>query len=105
MTKEELTGRLLLQLEKSDAVCGDQVLVPKEDVLEIIRLLTGQKEVKQIPKDTKGQTLFYCMDCSRSFWAKAREDKECFEKWKYHTWYANCPVCGTEIAQTDRYWR
>ena len=105
MTKQELIDRLLLQLEKSDAVCGDQVLIPRKDVIRIIQLLSGQKEIKQKPVDTNGKKLFYCMDCSRSFWAAAREDKECFEKWKYHTWYAKCPNCKREIALTDRYWR
>lgn len=105
MTKQELIDSLFRQLEKSDAVCGDQVLIPRKDVLQIIRILSGQKEIKQKPVNTDGKKLFYCMDCSKSFWAAAREDKECFEKWKYHTWYATCPECNREIAQTDRYWR
>jgi DNA-directed RNA polymerase subunit RPC12/RpoP len=48
---------------------------------------------------------FYCMDCGKSFLAVPREDRECFEKWQYHTWYAACPSCRREIVQTDRYWR
>ena len=105
MTKQELINSLLCQLEKSDAVCGDQVLIPKDQVIQIIQALSGKKEIKKNQIDTKGKKLFYCMDCSKSFWADAREDKECFEKWHYHTWYANCPECNAQIAQTDRYWR
>ena len=105
MTKEEMISKLLVQLDKSDAVYGDQVIIPREDVLRIIQLLSGQKEIKRKPVNTDGKKLFYCMDCSKSFWADPREDKECFEKWKYHTWYAKCPDCSREISVTDRYWR
>ena len=52
MTKEEMISKLLVQLDKSDAVYGDQVIIPREDVLRIIQLLSGQKEIKRKPVNT-----------------------------------------------------
>ena len=105
MTKQEMINLLLGQIGKSDSVCGDQVILPKEAAVELVRMLSGQTEIRQIPNDTDGKILFYCIDCSKSFRAVGREDEKCFEKWHYHTWYANCPECGRNISQTDRYWR
>ena len=105
MNKEILASNLLKAIETCDAVNGDHVLVRKSDAIEILRILTGNREIRSIPKNTEGQTLFYCADCSRSFWADGREDRECFEKYQYHTWYSVCPWCKREVSQNDRYWR
>jgi len=105
MEKEEMVSYILRQVETSDSVSGDYVIISREAALEIARLLSGKKEIKPAPKNADGQILFYCVDCSKSFRAVGREDRECFEKWKYHTWYADCPECGREASQTDRYWR
>ena len=48
MTKQELINSLLCQLEKSDAVCGDQVLIPKDQVIQIIQALSGKKEITAV---------------------------------------------------------
>ena len=52
-----------------------------------------------------GQKQFYCPDCSESFWEDPTEDEECFQRWHYHIWYGECPRCGKQIVQNDRYWR
>ena len=96
---------LLEMIETSDSVSGDYVMIRKKEAAEIVRLLGGEKEIGGIPPHTDGKTLFYCADCAKSFRADAREDRACFEKWKYHTWYSNCPDCGREVSRNDRYWR
>ena len=105
MDREDLIGYLLEQIEYADAASADYVRIRKGAAEELVRILSGRTESREIPQDTEGKILFYCADCGRSFWANGREDPECFEKWKYHTWYANCPRCEREVAQTDRYWR
>ena len=105
MTKQDLINSLLRQIEKSDLVSGDQVLIPRQEAIMIVKLLTGQEEVPKPSADPAGKRLFCCMDCCESFLAEGREDKEWFEKWHYHVWHADCPDCHREIAQTDRYWR
>ena len=105
MKKQELVNRLLEQIERSDAENTNQIFITKEDAVQIVRFLEENKDYVRVSRGENGQTLFYCADCGRSFWANGREDPECFEKWKYHTWYANCPRCEREVAQTDRYWR
>ena len=104
MTKDELTRYLLEMIETSDSMSGEYVIIGKKQAVEIARLLAGKEEL-EIPKDTDGKTLFFCADCARSFWAAAREDEDCFRKYKYHTWYASCPSCGREVSRNDRYWR
>jgi DNA-directed RNA polymerase subunit RPC12/RpoP len=83
----------------------DRVLITRKEAEEILRLLGGQCSPQWTPKGTDGKVQFYCVNCSKSFWSDSREDTECFEKWHYHTWYANCPTCKREVSQSDRYWR
>ena len=45
------------------------------------------------------------MKSNKMLRAEAREDKDCFERYHYHTWYADCPNCKKEVSQNDRYWR
>lgn len=106
MERQELIGYLLEQIADSDAVNGDFVLIRKSVALELVRILSGQQEVrKPVAQGTEGKILFFCADCGKSFWADPREDPECYARWKYHTWYADCPACGREVSQNDRYWR
>ena len=105
MTKEEIIDSLLFQVEESDALNRDYVPVAKQTAVEIIRILSGYQEISHRTSGEKGQTLFYCPDCGKSFFAAAREDADCFERYHYHTWYASCPACKKEVSQNDRYWR
>ena len=41
MTKQEMINLLLGQIGKSDSVCGDQVILPKEVAVELVRMLSG----------------------------------------------------------------
>ena len=104
-TKDELIADLLTAIETSDTVCGDHILVRKDDAVRIVHLLSGMEISSPPPKKKDGRTLFYCAHCAKSFRAEGREDEECFAKWQYHTWYADCPWCGNEVTQNDRYWR
>ena len=105
MTREEIIDSLIFQLEETDALNRDYVPVSKQATVEIIRILSGYKEIGHSAQSDKGQTLFYCPDCGKSFWANAREDMNCFDRYHYHTWYASCPCCKKEVSQNDRYWR
>ena len=105
MDKEALISYLLRQMETSDSVSGEYVIIGKKEAVEIVRQLAGGMEIRRPATGTEGKTLFYCADCEKSFWAVAREDPECFQKWHYHTWYADCPLCRREVSQNDRYWR
>ena len=103
MDKEQLISNILAAVESPDA--GETVVLRKSDVVQLLQLLTGDKEIPSVVQDTDGKVLFYCSDCGKSFRAFGREDKECFERWKYHTWYTECPWCKREISRNDRYWR
>ena len=105
MNKEELVGYLLGQIDAADYVHGSAIMIPVKTAEEIVELLTGGQEIRRVKHNPEGQTLFFCSDCGQSFWAAGEEDRECFEKWKYHTWHADCPLCGRRVAQNDRYWR
>lgn len=105
MDKEQLISNLLAAIESSDIVTGDQVWIPKSDAIRILQFLTGEQEIRSVVTDTDGKTLFFCSDCGKSFREFGREDKECFARWKYHTWYAECPWCKREVSRNDRYWR
>ena len=105
MERQELAEYLRRQIEASDAEGTETVQIRKQAAAELLRLLSGEQAAPLFPVGRDGETLFYCADCSRSFWAKAREDEECFRRWQYHTWYAQCPACGREVSRNDRYWR
>ena len=105
MEKQELITYLLRQIAQADAAGEDTVRIRKQAAAEIVRLLSGQAEALQPPMNRDGDILFFCADCGQSFWAKPREDRDCFDKWHYHTWYAKCPLCGREVSRNDRYWR
>lgn len=89
----------------SDLQNENYVLITKKEAEEILQVLGGHRNPQWVPKSEDGKVEFYCTNCGKSFWSESREDNECFEKWHYHTWYANCPTCNREISQTDRYWR
>ena len=105
MTKQEMIDILLDSIETSDSVSGEYVMIRKSDAIRLVHLLAGQEEVKRPSKVPEGQKLFYCADCSKSFTSVPDEDPECFEKWHYHTWFAQCPRCKRRVTLNDRYWR
>ena len=92
-------------LDAVDSVEGDYIQIPKMDAVRIAELLVKAQFVGEAPSYRNGKMLFFCPVCEKSFSADGREDKECFEKWHYHTWYAECPWCKREISQNDGYWR
>ena len=105
MNRQELIYHLTTAIQRSDTAQSDTVTLPKEDAMEIASLLFNLQDAKLPRTRGNGQVEFYCMDCSRSFWALAQEDTECFEKWHYHRWVTHCPYCKAEVMQNDRYWR
>ena len=105
MTKQDLMDILIIGIKEADARMDRNVTISKGAASEILSFLIRTQEAEEPRVDEQGQVLFYCADCGRSFWAAPREDPECFEKWHYHRWYANCPQCKAETMQNDRYWR
>ena len=103
--RQQIIDALLEKLNEADAGNRDQVTIPKELAVQVIRLLSGQKGIGADRQGEDGEILFYCADCARSFHAEGREDRECFRKYGYRTWYAPCPNCGREVSLNDRYWR
>lgn len=101
-TAQKLVADLLKEV---DTTTGSTIQITKEDAVRIAELLVRVQFVGEVPIQRNGKTLFYCPDCEKSFSADGREDPECFEKWHYHTWYAQCPWCKREISQNDGYWR
>ena len=102
---KKIVDMLLGKLNEADAQGLEEVTIPKQLAVQIIRLLSGQKATGGEPQDADGKILFYCADCAGSFRAEGREDNECFRKYGYRTWYAPCPKCGREVSLNDRYWR
>ena len=105
MDKQDLISYLLQQIEASDSVSGDHVIIGRQEALQIANLLAGHPAISVDARRTDGMKLFYCSDCAKSFWASAREDQDCFNRWHYHTWLAGCPDCGRQVTLNDRYWR
>lgn len=103
--KYAMINALHQAIATSDLQNSNYVAITRKEAEEILRLLGGQCSPKWTPTGTDGKIQFYCVNCSKSFWAKAYEDKDCFEKWNYHTWYSSCPICKCEVSQSDRYWR
>ena len=101
-TAQELVADILAAVESTE---GKDIQISKEDAVRIAELLVNVRFVGETPKRRNGRILFYCPACEKSFSAEGREDKECFEKWHYHTWYALCPWCRREVSQNDGYWR
>ena len=101
-TAQNLAADLLAAV---DTTKGSTIRLSKEDAVRIAELLVRVQFVGETPKRRDGEILFYCPACERSFSAKGREDTECFEKWHYHTWYAECPSCRRKVSQNDGYWR
>ena len=100
------THRLVANLlDAVDSTEGEYIRIPKTDAVRIAELLVNAQFVSEAPSYRDGEILFFCPKCEKSFAAEGREDKECFEKWHYHTWHADCPWCGREISQNDGYWR
>ena len=105
MKKEDLINNLLKALQESDSMNGEGVYISRREALDLLEMLAGQEKAKTLYKEKSGRKLFYCSDCGMSFWALPREVEECFEKYHYHTWQANCPKCNRQVDQNDRYWR
>ena len=101
-TTQRLVADLLTAVDSAE---GGYVRIPRSDAVRIAELLAGVQFVSEAPRYQDGKIVFYCQDCARSFSADGREDRECFEKWHYHTWYASCPWCKREVSQSDGYWR
>ena len=101
-TARELVASLLNAVDTTE---GDFIQIPKSDAVRISELLVNVQFVGETPVYQNGKILFFCPTCERSFTAEGREDKESFEKWHYHTWYAKCPRCRHEVTQNDGYWR
>ena len=101
-TAQNLVADLLAAV---DSTKGNTIQIPKEDAVRIAELLVRVQFVGDTPSRSGGRILFYCPSCERSFSAEGREDRECFEKWHYHTWYACCPRCRRQVSQNDGYWR
>ena len=92
-------------LKSVDSTQGNLIQLSKEDAVRIAELLVRVQFVGETPKRRNGGILFYCPSCEKSFSAEGWEDMEFFEKWHYHTWYAQCPWCRHEVSQNDGYWR
>lgn len=105
MDRQELVEYILHQIDASDSMSGEYVLIHRNEAVRIIRELSGEQDIGKLRKKEDGRPMYYCVDCARSFRAEGREDPECFRKWHYHTWYALCPSCGREVSRNDRYWR
>ena len=90
MTDKQIIDALLKQLNGNED--SEYVTIPKEIVVAVVRMLSGQKRIGDGLADAKGSVLFYCADCGK-------------RKYRYHTWYASCPYCKREVTQNDRYWR
>ena len=105
MTKQDMIDTLLLGLEKANDKGANTVTISAGAASEILSLLIQTRENPQPRISKKGEVMFYCAICSQSFMAVPREDPECFAKWHYHRWFANCPKCNPEVVQNDRYWR
>ena len=101
-TAQKLVADLLAAVDKTK---GSDIRLSKEDAVRIAELLVRVQFVGETPSRSNGRILFYCPSCEKSFSAEGREDRECFEKWHYHTWYAPCPWCRREVSQNDGYWR
>ena len=105
MTKQDMIDALLAGIKVSDADMKDTVTISKGTASEILSLLIRSQDAQLPTGDEDGKVLFYCADCGQSFRAVPREDKDCYDRWKYHRWFANCPRCKAEVVQNDRYWR
>ena len=105
MTTQDLIDLLLSKIEQADQQKSDAVTIKKYEAVELLSLLLSTMETGLPRTGEDGQMLFYCADCSQSFRAEPREDPECFARWQYRRWYADCPRCRREVSQNDRYWR
>lgn len=92
-------------LKEVDNTPGEYVRIPKSDAVHMAELLVKARFVSESPKQEDGKIRFFCPTCEKSFIAEGREDQHYFEKWHYHVWYAICPECRREVAQSEGYWR
>ena len=105
MAHEELISALIQGIRECDSMNGSYIYVSRNDAVQLVRILTGDMAEETLKRMGTGQKQFYCPDCSESFWEDPTEDEECFQRWHYHIWYGECPRCGKQIVQNDRYWR
>ena len=105
MTKQDMIDSLLYGINQANEENRNTVIISAGTASEILALLIGNQDKPQPLMTEEGEVLFYCADCGQSFRAVPREDPECFSRWHYHRWLANCPRCKTEVMQNDRYWR
>ena len=101
-TAQNLAAELLAAVDSAE---GSYIEISKNDAVRIAELLVKAQFVRKTAPRRNGEILFYCPACEKSFSAAGREDRESFEKWNYHTWYAVYPECGREVSQSDGYWR
>ena len=105
MTKQDMIDSLIRGIEKATKEGNPAVTLPVSEATEILSLLLKARDTREPLIGENGEVLFYCAACGQSFRALPREDKDCFDRWHYHRWFADCPKCGAEVTQNDRYWR
>jgi len=105
MTKQDMIDTLILGIEKAAKEGNETISIPVPTATEILSLLVKAQDIREPLIGENGDVLFYCAACGQSFRAIPREDKDCYDRWKYHRWFANCPKCKAEVTQNDRYWR
>ena len=71
-----LVNVLLQAISDSDLQQKDYVVISKKEAEDIVRALGGQPGQRWNPTDQDGKVLFYCSNCSKSFWADSQEDPE-----------------------------
>lgn len=105
MTKQDMIDTLILGIENATRNELTTITLSINEATEMLSLLVHSQDNREPLVGKNGDVVFYCASCGQSFRAVPREDKECFEKWHYHRWFADCPKCKAEVMQNDRYWR
>ncbi len=105
MTKQDMIDTLMLGIENATRNELETITLSVSEATEMLSLLVHSQDNREPLVGENGDVVFYCASCGQSFRAVPREDKECFEKWHYHRWFADCPICKAEVMQNDRYWR
>ena len=104
MDKNQIVTLLRDEIASCEVSGEAEVTISKEMAVEILSLLTNLPAGKKGEK-VAGKRAFYCVSCEKTFWSDGAEDKDCFRKYQYHSWTADCPSCGDRVVINDRYWR